>query len=118
VDRSGAYRQSYRERRALVSTVAVRLDRSTVHLHEMAHDRESESEPAMRARTRGIPLPECIEDVRQKGGIDAAARVADAELVEERMPLERDRDRAFGRREFDGIRQQVPHDLLEPIAVS
>ena len=47
---------------------------AAVHLDQVADDREAEAETALGARARRVGLPEALEDVRQEGGLDAAAR--------------------------------------------
>jgi hypothetical protein len=48
--------------------VILRRNQSAVQLNQMPHDRESESEPAMRARSRAICLSKAFKHVWQKLG--------------------------------------------------
>jgi hypothetical protein len=48
-----------------------------VHLDEMTHDSESESEAAEITRGAAVGLPESIEDVGQEPRLDARAGIAD-----------------------------------------
>jgi hypothetical protein len=74
--RGRSRRQGDDELTALTETRARRADRSTVELHELLCDRQSNTETRFR---RGIASHERLEDMRQHFGPDAAARVADGE---------------------------------------
>src|SRR5438874_1250928 len=70
------------------------------------------------ARARAVGLAEAIEHVRQEFRRYPLARVGHADL-DVRFDLRR-RDLHVPplRRELDGVREQVPHDLLEPVGVA
>src|SRR5215213_2189546 len=84
----------------------------------MAHDRESEPEPAMSARSRAIRLAKALEDMRQKLRRDARPRVAHLDLHVSFILADTNTDRSSDRRELRSIRQQVPHDLLQTIDIA
>ena len=93
-------------------------DGAAMHLDEMPDDREPEAEAAGLARRSGIRLAKALEDVRQEIGADADAGVADDDLDVRVDALEPHLDPAALRRELDGVGQQVPHDLLQPIGIA
>src|SRR6185503_20578431 len=59
-------RQAHEERGAFAFAVALRVRRAAVQLDDAADDREPDAEAALRARDRGVGLPELLEDVRQE----------------------------------------------------
>src|SRR5262249_60075331 len=72
--------QAHVERAPLSNSRALRPDRAAMQLDEMTDDRETETEAALRPGRRRVGLPEALEDVRQKGGIDATTTVHDLDL--------------------------------------
>ena len=60
--------------------VAVRGDGAAVQLHDGADDREPEPEPSHRAREPRVGLPKAVENVGQKGRMDAASVIGDDQL--------------------------------------
>src|SRR4051794_11313502 len=56
-------RQANRERRALIRSVAMRVDRSAMHLDEVAGDRKAEAEAALTIGGLAFALAETIEDM-------------------------------------------------------
>ena len=79
VARAGAVAGAERhdERRALTDARAADLDLAAVQPHQIVDDRQTEPETTVSTRRRAVGLPEPIEHVRQKGGIDADAGVRD-----------------------------------------
>src|SRR5919108_175315 len=73
-------RQPHRERRPRAVAGAFRPDMAVVQLHEIADECEAKTDAAVDARHRAVRLAETIEDVRQEGGRDADARIADRQL--------------------------------------
>src|SRR5205085_10786599 len=96
------------ERRAAPLAVAVRADCAAVHLREVAHDCEAESEAAVRARRRRVGLAEALEDVRQEAGADALPGVAHANLRVGAGALQANLDAPARGRELDGVGKKVP----------
>ena len=84
----------------------------------MPHDREAEPEAALRARARGIRLPERFEDPAEELRRDAAAGIADPDHGVRARAVEGQGDASISRRELDGVGEQVPDDLLEPAGVT
>src|SRR5438445_9336275 len=110
--RPGIEREADDERGALALPFALRLDGAAVQLDEVARDREAETEPAVRARERGIGLAEFVEHVREKARRNADAGVRDSQLRVARDGARVDPHGAAARRELDRIRQQVAEHLL------
>src|SRR5439155_19359524 len=101
-------RQLDRERRPLPLALALDLDRAAVQLDQVVDDREPETQAAP-----AVGLLEGLEDVRQELRLDPLALVADGDdglAVDAREPQE---DAAAPGGELDGVREEVPHDLLE-----
>ena len=106
------------ERRSRANSRAGRDDVPAVRLNNGAHQRESQSKSAMGARDAAVLLPKTIEDVRKERGIDAAPGVAHTDLRDAVLRAEAGLDAPPLRREFDGVRQQIPHGLLQPIRIA
>jgi hypothetical protein len=51
-----------------------------MHLHQVAHQRQADAEPALGAVQLAVALHEQVEDVRQQGRRDAVAVVGDLDL--------------------------------------
>ncbi len=82
-------------------------------LHEVAHDRQSETEPAFRA-SGPLPAPdEQVEDLRQHLGGDPDARVADADAYLVGVARGGDRDGTAWRRVACSVGEQVGDDLRD-----
>ncbi len=106
------------ERRARARSGALAAHRAAVQLDDVAHDREPDAEPAVRARGRRVVLAEALEDVRQKVRVDTGAGVVHDQLQVRVDSSENDvHASAFGR-ELDGVREQVPHHLLQALVVA
>src|SRR5215204_2633508 len=84
----------------------------------MTHDREAESEPAVRASSGSISLPEALKDVWQKVSRDAWSCVAHLDMHVSFILNDADANRSSNRGKLRSIRQQVPHDLLQTIEVA
>ena len=88
-----------------------------VRLHDVAHDREPETEPVLLALA-ALGLLKPIEDMRQELGSDAAARIADHDFGVRVHALQGDFDPAAARREFDRVRQEVPDHLQQAVRIA
>src|SRR6185369_2599482 len=84
----------------------------------MTHDREPESEAAVRASSRSVSLPEPLEDVWQKVSRNAWSRVAHLDLHVSLILTDANTNRSSDWGKLRSIRQQVPHDLLQSIDVT
>src|SRR5687768_17230653 len=77
VARGGGKRDG--ERRALAFAGAFGVNGAAMQLDDMPHDRQSNAQPAVRARAGAVGLAETIEDEGEELWVDTAARVADAQ---------------------------------------
>ena len=80
VGRSGgriAGAERHDECRALTDARAADFDVASMQPNQIVNDRQTEPETTVSTRRRAVSLPEPIEHVRQKGGIDADAGVRD-----------------------------------------
>src|ERR1044072_2310504 len=84
----------------------------------MTHDREPESESAMRASSRSIGLSEALENVRQKVGRDAWSCVAHLNLHVSFVLTDAYANGSSNWGKLRSIRQKVPHDLLQPVDIA
>ena len=112
-------RQPHDEPAAGHHALAVRLHRAAVHLHDAAHQRETDAQPALRVAAGIVGLREEIEHVRQHVGLNADAVVF---YHDDCFPVAIGRDlegqagpdlSALGR-VFGCIADQIGDDLLEP----
>ena len=85
----------------------------------MPNDRQTKPEPSMLTADRAIGLTKALEHMRKEIRIDTCAvvlmqmRTTSVSSVEEV-----DVDGASRRREFDGVGQQIPDDLLQSLRVA
>ena len=98
------------------------LDRHlpAVHLDEVLDDRQAEPEAAVRPREALVGLAEALEDVGQELGRRCPTPVS-ATVTSDRAEPTRSMPDAYaaaGRRELDGVREQVPEHLLQPLGVA
>src|SRR2546428_4381365 len=84
----------------------------------MAYDREPQPEPAMRPRGGVVRLTEALEDGREKPGLDALSLVPDGDDHLGTGAADTQHHAATRRRELHGVREEVPHHLLETSRVS
>ena len=84
----------------------------------MAHDGQAESEAALPAPRPTLLLAKPLEDVWQELGRNSHACVRDGQfLLRSRSPETQLHAPALGR-ELRRIRQEVPHDLLQPLRIA
>ena len=110
--------QAHAKGRPLIGSGAVRVDRAAVQLHDVANDREPEPEPARVAGRRAFRLTEPFEDPRQEFPADADASVGNHDLDVRIDPFDSQLHTARSRGELHGVREQVPHDLLEAVTIA
>ena len=72
----------------------------------------------MLTRARPIGLPERLEHRIEEIGADTNPGVGNSNLHRVRGAAQAEEERPVLGREFHRIRQQVPHDLLQPRAVA
>ena len=97
---------------------APRLDAAPVELDQVADDGEPETEAAAPPRRGAVGLAERLEDVWQEARRDALAGVGDANLRLAAGLNDVHVDAPAGRGELDGVREEVPHHLLEAVGVA
>ena len=88
-----------------------------MRLDKFAHNREAKAEPDRRALL-ALLLGEPVKYVRQEIRSNTSAVVCDPNLSVRIRLLNNDRDPPLLRRELNGIRKQVPNDLLKPLLVA
>src|SRR5438093_13714475 len=111
-------RQSHAERRALLGSPARRMNRPAVQFDQVTHDGETKSDASVLTGRPTVGLPETLEDVRQEIWRNSDPGIADDDLDMRIDPFESHLDNAVLWREFDGIRHEVPDDLLQPIGIT
>src|SRR5262245_31738717 len=84
---------------------------------EIPDDGEAESEAAVLAGEPAVGLPETLEQVRHKFRVDPLPVVLHYELGELVASFRREPHVTAACGELHGVRQQVPHDLLETIRI-
>ena len=85
---------------------------------DVPHDREPEAEPAVTARAGAVGLAEALKHQRQEVRANALSRVVDDDFRHRFARAQLELDLPVGRRELDGVRQQIPHDLLQPLGIA
>src|SRR4030095_8635406 len=118
LDARGGEGQLHPKGGALALARALAGHGAPVKLGEMADERQPDAEPALGARAAAVALPEPVEDERQELPIDADAAVADHDLQVRVDALKGDLDPASLRRELDGVHQEVPDNLLDPVRIA
>src|SRR5215471_16213544 len=93
-------------------------DAAAMHLDQMTHDGQAETEATILARRCTVRLPESVEDMRQKFRVDSYAGIADGNLNPVSDPLQLRIDVTSRVRELDCVRQEVPDDLLYTVSVT
>ena len=68
------------ECRALIEAGAAHFDVASVQQHQVVHDRQTESQTTVSARRGAVSLPEPIEHMWQKCGLDADAGIHHLDL--------------------------------------
>ncbi len=88
-----------------------------MQIDEVMHERQADTETAVRPRAAAVRLPEALEDVRQRSGWNALPRVAHHDLDVEVAAAELELHHAAGGRELHGVLQQVADDLAQPLGI-
>src|SRR6266404_5096723 len=110
------------ERRAAFGSLRY-FDPAPVQLDQLFHDRQSESDSCLFPGRGAVELPETLEHRFAIGGVDARAAVGDgdpdATVLAVRSGLGRELEPypTAGRGEFERIRQQVQHDMLDLVRI-
>src|SRR3954468_9275527 len=114
----GDEREGYLEGRSLPLAFARRGHRAPVRLDDVPDDRETETEAAVVPRRSAVFLGEPVEDVGQESGIDSGAGVAHLDDGVPAGAADGERHAPSHGSELEGIRQEVPQDLLESRSIS
>src|SRR5437868_1184415 len=83
-----------------------------MHFSELADDCQPQSQPAVTARIQDIGLRKRAEHVRQEMRFYSLAGIRDNDVRFVSISLQLDADLSAFRSEFDGVRQQIPDNLL------
>src|SRR5213594_3758711 len=89
------------------------FDPATVQLHQPAHQRESHTEPTLRAVARALTLYGHVEHVREQIRRDADPGVSDADHCLILLAADANADRATGRGVLDRVREEICDDLVQ-----
>src|SRR3989454_6038179 len=89
------------------------FDPATVQLHQPAHQRESHTEPPLRALEPALTLYGQVEQVREQIGWDADPGVRDADHCLILLAADANADRATGRSVLDRVREEICDDLVQ-----
>src|SRR5437588_7617325 len=84
----------------------------------MAHNRQAHAETFVLPGNRAVSLSKAIEDMRQELRADAFTVVTDGDFNLGIRAFHLNFHVAVNRSELNGIREQVPDDLLQTIGVS
>src|SRR3954471_22271017 len=103
---------------ALIAPGTVGGHPASVQVDQVTHDRETQTEAALRARSAAFSLPEAIEHVREKRGIDPDSRIGDGDLHAFVLLIHGDVDSSAARGELYGGAAEIPNSLLNPIRVA
>jgi hypothetical protein len=102
------------EDRPLLIAGTLCADTPAVKLDQIFHEGEPDPEPAVRARRSRVRGAERLEELGQDVGGDPGAAVGYPEPRVCARALQAYLDMATGRRELDGVRDEVQDDLIEP----
>src|SRR6185437_2532825 len=103
-----------RERRALVRTGAGGRHRAAVQFRKPFGEGKSQAEAGVTVVGAGVRSPEAIEHVGEQVTGDSGAGVRNLDVAESTYGTHRQVRPSATRREFDGVAQQMPDDLLQP----
>ena len=115
---AGSQRQSQSHCSSLSLTRTIGLHSSPLHFYQMTHDRQTQSQPLISLSGAGIALMETIENIRQEFCPNAYSRVADLKLSVILDRRERDFHSSPRRSKLNGIRQKIPHHLLQASSIA
>src|SRR5690606_9249974 len=94
--------------------LTARADVAAVQLDQVAHERQTDAEPALRSAQRARVLDEEVEDSPQHVGLDAEAVVDYFHGYVLALLLDRKRDRSALFGVLSRVGEQVLEDLREP----
>ncbi len=83
----------------------------------MARDRQTESEAAVLAGESRVTLAEPLENVRQEFRLDPGAGISHRDRHRLAIAFDAHLDVAVPGRELDGVGNEIPDNLLQPIGI-
>jgi hypothetical protein len=95
----------------------LRDDSAAVRVHHLSHEREPQTKSDRRPPRRVLALLEAIEHEREEPWCDALACVRHPHRQLPVLLRDPDADSAAARRELDRVREQIPEDLLQAVAI-
>ena len=107
-------RQTNQELTPLTRSVALDLDVPSVHLDQILHQAQADTEPALRSGHRSLDLREHLEDRTQMGGGNADAGILHRHHHVAPLPLRRQVDATAVLAELGGVVEQVQKHLRQP----
>ena len=113
-----AQRQVDRKRRPLVLAIAVRHRAPAMQLGQLADKRQAQTQAFRATGVRRIGLPERVEQEGHEFRRDALALVHHRNAHVDITGFDRHLDVRPLRAELDGVGQQVPDDLLDPLGIA
>ena len=99
-------------------SVAVRLDRAVVQLHQLTHERETKAEPAHRAIARPVDLNEGFEDSLEHVRRNPDPVVLDTHDDPSIFLFDGEMNASADIAVFGGVVQEIGHELREPHCVA
>src|SRR5256885_15846228 len=105
------------KRGPLAFSFAMDRDCAAMGFDNVVNDGQAESQTPMFTRFRRVGLSEALEKEGNEFGIDPFAGVGDADLYLRSQAVAYDSDFSAPVREFNGIRQQIPKDLLKSVRI-
>ncbi len=105
-------RQTHGETRTFVWSIRLSTDRAAVKLHELPHQRETNTQSTMSSPVTSISLPKHLKNMRQETRIDSLPCVFNNQNRVIAFTVQTDLDTAAGRRKLHRIIQHVPGNLL------
>jgi len=91
---------------------------AAVKLDQLLNDRKPKSKPTVGGALRRRRLAKAIKNERQNLLRDPIARIADGNSAACAGALEAHGNAPAARREFHGIAEEVPHNLLQPVRIA
>src|ERR1044071_239561 len=112
------HRQRYGKRCTLIDTIAGGGDGASMQFGEVLGNGEPEPEAAVVTRERRVRLAEAFKYVWQEVGRDTSTRVADGDFDVRVDACQAQLHLAALRRELNGVRQEIPDELLQAVGIA
>src|SRR5262249_31232034 len=115
---AGRRRERHREQRSVSLARALGGNRSAVQLDNVPGERKPKPETAELARRASVRLPESVKDERQIVPRDANPSVAEGDPDLAAAALALNGHAAARGCELDRVREDVPHHLMQAVAIA